>query len=119
MRLFHASQARRSASLRAAAARSAEARMEGPKMLSRGLVPMAEECASLAGIGKPLQLAAGRETDATVRGSSPDAYYSSPSPNPATFRRDRARNASTFNAHRPHDKVVVSSSHKRGPWKGA
>jgi hypothetical protein len=28
------------------------------------LVPMAEECASLAGSGKPLQLAAGRETDA-------------------------------------------------------
>jgi len=28
--------------------------MEGPKMLSRDLVPMAEGCASLAGIGKPL-----------------------------------------------------------------
>ena len=60
-------------SLRAAAARSAEARMEGPKMVSRDLVPMPEECASLAGTGKPLQLAVGRETDATVRGSSPGA----------------------------------------------
>jgi hypothetical protein len=36
-------------------------------MLSRDLVPMAEECASLAGIGKPLGLAAGRETDARAR----------------------------------------------------
>jgi len=56
--------------LRAAAARSAEARMEGPKMVSRDLVPMAaEECARRAGTGKPLQLAAGRKTDATVRGA--------------------------------------------------
>jgi len=47
--------------------------MEGPNMLSRDLVPMAQGCASLAGIGKPLQPAAGRETDATVRGSPPDA----------------------------------------------
>jgi hypothetical protein len=40
----------------------------------RRIEPVAgEECASLAGIGKPLELAAGRETDATVRGSSPDA----------------------------------------------
>jgi len=29
--------------------------MEGPKMLSRDLVPMPEECAGLAGIGKPLE----------------------------------------------------------------
>ena len=47
-------------------------------MLSRDLVPMAGGCASLAAVGKPLQLAAGRETHATVRGSSPDASGSSP-----------------------------------------
>ena len=40
MRLFHASQAKRSASLRAAAAFSADARMEGPKMVARDLVSM-------------------------------------------------------------------------------
>jgi len=53
---FRAWQARRSASLRVAAARSAEARTEGLKMLSRDLISMPEECASLAGIGKPLKL---------------------------------------------------------------
>ena len=37
-------------------------------MLSRDLVPMAEECASRAGVGKPLDLAAGRDTDARARG---------------------------------------------------
>ena len=37
-------------------------------MVSRDLVPMAEECASRAGVGKPLDLAAGRETDARARG---------------------------------------------------
>jgi len=47
-------------------------------MLSRDLVPMPEECARRAGVGKPLELAAGRESDATVRGSSPDASGSSP-----------------------------------------
>jgi hypothetical protein len=51
-------QARRSASLRAAAARSADARMEGPNMLSRDLVPMAEGCASRVGAYKPQGIAA-------------------------------------------------------------
>jgi hypothetical protein len=41
--------------------------MEGPNMLSRDLVPTAEGCASRAGIGKPLGLAAVSETNATVR----------------------------------------------------
>ena len=36
-------------------------------MVSRDLVPMAEECASRAGVGKPLDPAAGRETDARAR----------------------------------------------------
>ena len=48
-----------------------------PKMVSRDLVPMAEECTSLAGIAKPLELAAGRETDATARASSADASVES------------------------------------------
>ena len=50
--------------MRAAAARSAEARMEGPNMLSRDLVPMPEECARERSVRKPLQIAAGREPDA-------------------------------------------------------
>jgi hypothetical protein len=65
--MFHASQARRSASLLAAAARSAQARTEGPKMLSRDLVPIAEESASQAGTDKPLGLAGVRETNARAR----------------------------------------------------
>ena len=37
-------------------------------MASRDLVPMCKRCAHRAGIGKPLDLAAGRETDARARG---------------------------------------------------
>ena len=49
--------------MRAAAAFTAEARMEGPKMVSRDLLPMPEACASRAGIGKPLDLRlAGKRT---------------------------------------------------------
>ena len=35
--------------------------------------PCGEECASLAGVGKPLDLAAGRETDARARGCADGA----------------------------------------------
>ena len=38
------------------------------QMVSGDLVPMPEGCANRAGIGKPLHLAAGRETDARARG---------------------------------------------------
>ena len=55
-------QASRSASLRASAARSAEARMEGPKMVSRDLVPMMHDRAKLLD-EKPLDLAAPDETN--------------------------------------------------------
>jgi hypothetical protein len=42
--------------LRASAARSAEARTELPKIDSRDLVLMAQQCPRSAGLGKPLRL---------------------------------------------------------------
>jgi hypothetical protein len=44
-------------------------------MVSRDLVPMAKECASRAGTGKPLDLAAGSETDARARGYVEGAHF--------------------------------------------
>ena len=57
MRLFHASQASRSASLCASVARSAAARTDAPQIVSRDLVPMARGCAGPRTAGKPLQIA--------------------------------------------------------------
>jgi hypothetical protein len=56
---YTASQASLSAALRASAARSAAALTDAPYIVSRDLVPIAPECARLADISKPLQLAAG------------------------------------------------------------
>jgi hypothetical protein len=57
MRLFQASQASRSACLRASVARSADARIEPPYIVSLDFVPMPKGCAGSPDIGKPLQIA--------------------------------------------------------------
>jgi hypothetical protein len=57
MRLFHASTASRSASLRACVARSAAVRTDAPEIVSRDLVPIARGCILACRMGKPLQIA--------------------------------------------------------------
>jgi len=46
--------------LQAYIARSAAARTDAPLMVSRELLPMLQECASVAAIGKPLRLGSDR-----------------------------------------------------------
>jgi hypothetical protein len=53
----------RCASIPCGRRRRVQPMMEGPNMVSRDLVPIAAGCASPAGIGKPLGLAAPIETD--------------------------------------------------------